>query len=113
MPVTGACHDRHGTVSSVDSYPCPACGGVATEAEGCRSCRRPHDPIAAALAKVDRAMAGLADETRQLANTQTQLRERRARLLAQRKVLTEALARKLAEEAAARRRSGGQARSGR
>ena len=34
----------------VDTYTCPACGGIASAPDGCRTCGRPHDPDAAALA---------------------------------------------------------------
>ena len=50
----------------MDTYPCPNCGGVADEVEGCHRCGRAHDPVAAQLAKLRQVMAGLDDETRQL-----------------------------------------------
>ncbi|MFC7482446.1 hypothetical protein ACFQX7_23920 [Luedemannella flava] len=40
----------------VEIYPCPACGGVADEDNGCRDCRRPHDPLAAELARIGRTL---------------------------------------------------------
>ena len=82
----------------MDTYPCPACGGVASESEGCRSCGRAHDPVAARLAHLNQTLVGLADESRQLAATGSELRDRQARLQAQRSALTAALARQLAQE---------------
>jgi len=87
----------------VDTYPCPACGGVADETDGCRSCGRAHDPVAATLARLNQAVAGLDDESRRLADDQSDLRARRIRLQAQRLALTNAVAQRLADEAAARK----------
>jgi hypothetical protein len=90
----------------VESYPCPACGGVADD-NGCRSCGRPHDPVAAALAKLNQALSGLDGQAKRLAAGQAEVDARRQRLLAQRSALTNAIARRLAEEEAgkpARRR---------
>ncbi len=82
----------------MDTYPCPACGGVATPTDGCQGCGREHDPVAAALARVNQAMAGLADESRQLDEDQRELRQRRARLQAERAALTTAITRRLTDE---------------
>jgi hypothetical protein len=85
----------------VDTYPCPACGGVANDVDGCTSCGRAHDPVAATLARLNQAMASLQDETRRLAEDQSDLRARRQRLQAQRAALTKALAQRIAEESGA------------
>ncbi|MDT5026837.1 MAG: hypothetical protein QOE61_3263, partial [Micromonosporaceae bacterium] len=85
----------------MDTYPCPACGGVANDIDGCTSCGRAHDPVAASLARLNQAMAGLEDETRRLAEDQSELRARRQRLQAQRAALTKALAERIAEESGA------------
>ena len=87
----------------MDTYPCPACGGVADETDGCRSCGRAHDPVAATLARLNQVMAGLDDESRRLADDQSDLRARRNRLQAQRIALTNAVAQRLADEAPARK----------
>jgi hypothetical protein len=84
----------------VDTYPCPACGGVADETDGCRSCGRPHDPLAATLAKLNRDLAGLEDQSQRLASSQSTLKARRARLYAHRINLSNAIAQRLADEAA-------------
>jgi len=82
----------------VDTYPCPACGGVADSSDGCRSCGRPPDSVAAALARLNQAVAGIDAEAERIAVNRSQLMARRARLNAQRAALTNALARKLAQE---------------
>ena len=43
----------------METYPCVVCGGTATEANGCSSCGRPHDPEALKLAKLTRMAASL------------------------------------------------------
>ncbi|MGE5828900.1 MAG: SCO7613 C-terminal domain-containing membrane protein [Micromonosporaceae bacterium] len=95
----------------MDTYPCPACGGVADATDGCRSCGRPPDRVAATLAKLNQAVAGLDAQAQQMAADRTQLMERRARLNARRIALTRALAQRLADEAAAARRRSGRRRS--
>jgi hypothetical protein len=82
----------------VDTYPCPACGGAANDVDGCTSCGRAHDPAAAALARLNQQIAGLDDETRRLAQDQSELRARRQQIQAQRAALTRALAQRLARE---------------
>jgi hypothetical protein len=83
----------------VDTYPCPACGGVA-DADGCRSCGRPYDPTAAALARLNQSIKGIEDEDRRLADGQSELAERRARLQAERVALINTIAQRLATESA-------------
>ena len=89
-------------MSIVDTYPCPACGGVADESTGCRDCGRPHDPEAAALAKLNQRLAGLERESRRLAGDQSELRTERARLQAEAEALKSSLIRQLTLEANAR-----------
>lgn len=89
----------------MDTYPCPACGGVANEADGCTSCGRAHDPVAATLARLNQTMAGLDDANRRLVEDQSELRARRQRLQAQRAALTQALAQRIAEESGAGRKN--------
>jgi hypothetical protein len=93
----------------VDTYPCPACGGVAYDPDGCRSCGRAHDPEAFRLARVREALAGLDDQSRRLADNQADLRAQRADLEAERLALTNALSHRITAE---RTGSGGPARSG-
>ena len=75
----------------MDTYPCPVCGGVADAEVGCRSCGRPHDPNAAALARLN-------DETRRLETDQADLTDRRARLEQERAALIAAISQRLADE---------------
>ncbi len=86
----------------MDTYPCPACGGVADESTGCRSCGRAHDPDAAALAKLNQRLTGLDRESRRLSTDQSDLRSERARLQAEADALKSALLRQLTLEASAR-----------
>ncbi len=90
----------------MDTYPCPNCGGVADEVEGCHRCGRAHDPVAAQLAKLRETMAELDDETRQLDAGRTALAQQKARLQAQRQALMVAVAQRLADE-----RAGGTAKT--
>ncbi|HEY7226277.1 MAG TPA: hypothetical protein VH561_22095 [Micromonosporaceae bacterium] len=82
----------------MDAYPCPACGGVAGPATGCRRCGRPHDPQAAALAILNRRLAEL-DRSEPAGAAEWQ------RLQAEAEVLRSALRRQLAVEAAAAQRT--------
>ena len=68
----------------MEAYPCPACGGPATEATGCRSCGRPHDPDAAALALFQRTVAALEQKKRDLTDDTQILRRQLAHASAQR-----------------------------
>src|SRR5258705_4604766 len=68
----------------VEAYPCPACGGPATEATGCRDCGRPHDPDAAALALFQRTVAALEQKKRDLTDDTQILRRQLAHASAQR-----------------------------
>jgi hypothetical protein len=102
-------------VSHVDTYPCPACGGVADASRGCRACGRPHDPVAAALSRINQAVAGLDEQTARLTEDQHRLSDRRAALDARRAELTTALAARLAAERAGgrpRQRSAGTGAAG-
>jgi hypothetical protein len=93
----------------VDVYPCPACGGVAAAPTGCRRCGRAHDPQAAALAELnrrlagldelERRLAGLDEQTRALVADQSRIDAERARLQAEAEALRTALRRQLAIEA--------------
>jgi hypothetical protein len=93
----------------VDVYPCPACGGVAEAPTGCRRCGRAHDPQAAALAELnrrlagldelERRLAGLDEQTRALVADQSRIDAERARLQAEAEALRAALRRQLAIEA--------------
>ncbi len=90
-------------MSGVDTYPCPACGGVADETTGCRSCGRPHDPDAAALAKLNQRLAGLDRDLRHPTDeNQSELLAERARLQAEADSLRAALVRRLTLEASAK-----------
>jgi hypothetical protein len=82
----------------VDTYPCPACGGVADETHGCRSCGRGPDPLAARLARINRELASVAEQTRQISASQAEAAARQSELDAQRDALIRALGRKLATE---------------
>jgi hypothetical protein len=86
----------------VDTYPCPACGGVADETTGCRTCGRPHDPEAAALARLNQRLAGLDRESRDHAGDQSALRAERARIQAEADALRASLVRRLTLEAGSR-----------
>ncbi len=86
----------------MDTYPCPACGGVADESTGCRSCGRAHDPDAAALAKLNQRLTGLDRESRRLATDQSGVRAERARLQAEAEALRSSLLRRLTLEASSR-----------
>ncbi|MEU7869663.1 hypothetical protein [Dactylosporangium sp. NPDC049140] len=68
----------------METYPCPACGGPASEATGCRSCGRPHDPDAAALALFQRTVAALEQKKRDLTENHQMLRKQLAHTSAQR-----------------------------
>src|SRR5258705_7703235 len=67
----------------VETYPCPACGGPASEATGCRDCGRPHDPDAAALALFQRTVASLEQKKRDLTDETSTLRRQLAHASAQ------------------------------
>jgi hypothetical protein len=82
----------------VDTYPCPACGGVAYPPDGCRSCGRAHDPAAYQLARVREALTDLDDRSRELAGDQADLRSRRADLEAERIALTNAVSQRISTE---------------
>ena len=83
----------------MDTYPCPACGGVADESTGCHSCGRAHDPDAAALAELNRRLAGLDRDSARLASDQSGLRAERARVQADADALKSSLLRQLTLEA--------------
>ena len=68
----------------METYPCPACGGPASEATGCRDCGRPHDPDAAALALFQRTVASLEQKKRDLTDDSQKLRRQLAHASAQR-----------------------------
>ncbi|MER7002462.1 hypothetical protein ABT297_05365 [Dactylosporangium sp. NPDC000555] len=68
----------------METYPCPACGGSATAATGCRDCGRPHDPDAAALAMFQRTVAALEQKKRDLTDNTLVLRKQLAHTTAQR-----------------------------
>ncbi|WP_432979828.1 SCO7613 C-terminal domain-containing membrane protein [Dactylosporangium sp. CA-233914] len=68
----------------METYPCPACGGPATEAAGCRQCGRPHDPDAAALAMFQRTVAALEQKKREITEDTQVLRKQLAHVSAQR-----------------------------
>ncbi|GAA2391761.1 SCO7613 C-terminal domain-containing membrane protein [Dactylosporangium salmoneum] len=68
----------------METYPCPACGGPATEATGCQNCGRPHDPDAAALALFQRTAAALEQKKRNLTDETQALRKQLAHTTAQR-----------------------------
>ncbi|MFI5914606.1 SCO7613 C-terminal domain-containing membrane protein [Dactylosporangium sp. NPDC051541] len=68
----------------METYPCPACGGAASESTGCRSCGRPHDPDAAALALFQRTVAALEQKKRDLTENTQMLRKQLAHTSAQR-----------------------------
>ncbi|MET7417637.1 hypothetical protein [Dactylosporangium sp. NPDC005555] len=68
----------------METYPCPACGGPASEATGCRDCGRPHDPDAAALALFQRTVAALEQKKRDLTDNNQKLRRQLAHASAQR-----------------------------
>jgi hypothetical protein len=68
----------------VETYPCPACGGPANEATGCRDCGRQHDPDAAALALFQRTVASLEQKKRDLTEDTQALRKQLAHTSAQR-----------------------------
>ena len=87
----------------MDTYGCPACGGVASAEGGCRSCGRPHDPDAAALERVKKDMAAL-DAATSAGDIDYETTARRSRLQAERTALMRAVALKLGEEAGSGRR---------
>ncbi|WP_433080508.1 SCO7613 C-terminal domain-containing membrane protein [Dactylosporangium sp. CA-052675] len=92
----------------METYPCPACGGPASEATGCRSCGRPHDPDAAALAMFQRTVAALEQKKRDLTENTQMLRKQLAHTSAQRdslrrKVRAAVDAERAAQEAKAKR----------
>ncbi|MEU0554731.1 hypothetical protein [Dactylosporangium sp. NPDC006015] len=68
----------------METYPCPACGGPASEGAGCRDCGRPHDPDAAALALFQRTVASLEQKKRDLTDDTQKLRRQLAHASAQR-----------------------------
>ncbi|UWP81874.1 permease [Dactylosporangium fulvum] len=88
----------------MDTYPCPACGGPATEATGCRSCGRPHDPDAAALAMFQRTVAALEQKKRDLTDDTQTLRRQLAHASAQRDSLRRKVRAAVEAEQATRRR---------
>ncbi|MER7275474.1 permease [Dactylosporangium sp. NPDC000244] len=92
----------------METYPCPACGGPASEATGCRSCGRPHDSDAAALALFQRTVAALEQKKRDLTENTQMLRKQLAHTSAQRdslrrKVRAAVDAERAAQEAKAKR----------
>ena len=58
---------QYGTVSVVDTYPCPACGGVADEPTGAARAAAPMTRSRPRWPGSTRPLAGLDDETRRLA----------------------------------------------
>ncbi|HTJ37262.1 MAG TPA: hypothetical protein VL738_28875 [Dactylosporangium sp.] len=85
----------------MDTYPCPACHGPATEATGCRNCGRPHDPDAAALALFQRTVAALEQKKRDLTDDTQALRKQLAHTSAQRDSLRRKVRASLEAERAA------------
>jgi hypothetical protein len=74
----------------VSAYPCPACGGPASLAAGCPRCRRPPDPAAAEVVRLDAEIVGLTGRVEQarqayagLAATLRDTQRRRDELAAQ------------------------------
>jgi hypothetical protein len=86
----------------MDTYPCPKCDGVANATDGCSSCGRPHDPFAAAMAKINAALARLENASHRPGIDRDELRARRTILSGKRDVLNRAIAIKLAKEGSAR-----------
>ncbi|MBT8224461.1 MAG: hypothetical protein HKP61_13670, partial [Dactylosporangium sp.] len=82
----------------MDSYPCPACGGRATEATGCQRCGRPHDPDAAAFALFRRTAAALDTKKKNLTADQKLLSSQIASVTAQRDSLRRKILSRLTEE---------------
>ncbi|MDG4833114.1 hypothetical protein O7627_27965 [Solwaraspora sp. WMMD1047] len=75
---------------SANAYPCPACGGPASLAAGCPRCRRPPDPAAAEVVRLDAEIVGLTGRVEQarqayaaLAATLRDTQRRRDELAAQ------------------------------
>ncbi|MET7402205.1 permease [Dactylosporangium sp. NPDC005572] len=87
----------------MDTYPCPACGGPATEA-GCRNCGRPHDPDAANLAMLQRMVASLEQKKRDLTDDTKALRVQLAHASAQRDSLRRKVRAQMDAEQAAKPR---------
>lgn len=85
----------------MDSYPCPACGGRATETTGCQNCGRPHDTDAAALALFRRTVASLEAKKRNLTADQKLVATQMAHATAQRDSLRRKILDRLATEEAA------------
>ncbi|MDG6105495.1 hypothetical protein Daura_47080 [Dactylosporangium aurantiacum] len=88
----------------METYPCPACGGPASEATGCRDCGRPHDPDAAALALFQRTVAALEQKKRDLTDNSQKLRRQLAHASAQRDSLRRKVRQSLDQEQAGRGR---------
>ncbi|MEV1330762.1 hypothetical protein AB0J20_14430 [Micromonospora costi] len=72
-----------------DTYPCPACRAPADLVTGCSGCRRPPDPEAAEVIRLDREITALGAEVERarlayadLVERQRRARERRAELAA-------------------------------
>ncbi|MBN1172902.1 MAG: hypothetical protein JXA67_12070, partial [Micromonosporaceae bacterium] len=85
--------------NAMDSYPCPVCGGRATEATGCQRCGRPHDPDAAAFAMFRRAAAALETKKKNLTADQKLLMAQIAHVTAQRDSLRRKILNNLLQEA--------------
>lgn len=88
----------------METYPCPACGGPASEATGCRDCGRPHDPDAAALALFQRTVAALEQKKRDLTDNSQKLRRQLAHASAQRDSLRRKVRQAIDQEQAGRGR---------
>ncbi|MFF5230324.1 SCO7613 C-terminal domain-containing membrane protein [Dactylosporangium sp. NPDC000521] len=88
----------------METYPCPACGGPASEATGCRDCGRPHDPDAAALALFQRTVASLEQKKRDLTDDTQKLRRQLAHASAQRDSLRRKVRQTIDQEQAGRGR---------
>ncbi|GAA3202094.1 SCO7613 C-terminal domain-containing membrane protein [Dactylosporangium siamense] len=88
----------------METYPCPACGGPASEATGCRDCGRPHDPDAAALALFQRTVASLEQKKRDLTDDSQKLRRQLAHASAQRDSLRRKVRQSIDQEQTGRTR---------
>ncbi|WP_327008311.1 hypothetical protein OHA72_14270 [Dactylosporangium sp. NBC_01737] len=88
----------------METYPCPACGGPASEATGCRDCGRPHDPDAAALALFQRTVASLEQKKRDLTDDSQKLRRQLAHASAQRDSLRRKVRQSIDQEQSGRTR---------
>jgi len=84
----------------VDTYTCPACGGIASAPDGCRTCGRPYDSDAAALAMLQRSVANLEQKKRDLHSDTVTLRGQLAHVTAQRDSMRRKIRQRMADEEA-------------